>query len=205
MLSQVEKYTTSMELKVITLPNLFENEAQIINQLFEQGMACLHVRKPSADPLKIELLIRSILPCYYKKIIIHDFFDLAEKYDLAGIHFTHHTKQLIGNDFAKFKKSCGCHSFKELKAVEDKVDIAFLSPVYNSISKKDYPSKFKLSEIKKELCHLNNLQVFALGGITPDKIEELKDAGFYGIAALGSIWQSDEPVEQLMKFQNKLK
>ena len=37
------------------------------------------------------------------------------------------------------------------------------------------------------------LPVIAIGGITPERADELRAAGAYGVAAIGSLWRAPDP------------
>ena len=39
-----------------------------------------------------------------------------------------------------------------------------------------------------------------MGGIDEDKIETAKELGFSGVALLGAIWQSEQPVEKFKRI-----
>ncbi|MDQ3223512.1 MAG: thiamine phosphate synthase, partial [Gemmatimonadota bacterium] len=35
--------------------------------------------------------------------------------------------------------------------------------------------------------------VIAIGGVTPERVPELKDAGAYGVAAIRALWHAEDP------------
>jgi thiamine-phosphate pyrophosphorylase len=194
-----------MQLIVITQPFFFDGEAESINRLFLCGLQRLHLRKPDASTEEIEKLLQQINPEFYSKISIHDQFDLAEQFDLGGVHFTFRSRQQLEDEFPGRRKSTGCHSLAELTDIEGKVGYAFLSPVFNSISKAGYNASFDLGELKNWLAQPRKLDVIALGGITPANIGIVKSLGFDGVAVLGSVWQNDDPVVQFLELQKQIK
>lgn len=94
------------------------------------------------------------------------------------------------------------HSLNELEDCEEKYDYAFLSPIFDSISKEGYKSNYDLKEIKKLLKNRNE-KIIALGGIDEDKIDAVKDLGFSGIALLGAIWQTENPLEKFKRIKEQ--
>ena len=66
-----------MKLIYITLPYFFPDEAACITALLRSGLETLHLRKPQATAAQMEQLIRAIPPVYYRRIVLHDHFDLA--------------------------------------------------------------------------------------------------------------------------------
>lgn len=115
---------------------------------------------------------------------------------IQQISAEYHNRIVLHSHYFKF------HSLKELEDCKEKYDYAFLSPIFDSISKSGYKSKFDLSEIKGFLKSRSE-NIIALGGIDEDKIEIIKDLGFQGIALLGSIWHSEYPVEKFKQIKVK--
>ena len=67
---------------------------------------------------------------------------------------------------------------------------AFLSPIFDSISKKGYQSGFSKEEL---IMHRDNGSihqgVVALGGVSEDNLDEVAEMGFGGVAMLGDFWK----------------
>lgn len=108
----------------------------------------------------------------------------------------YHSKIVLHAEYFKF------HSLKELENCKEKYDYAFLSPVFDSISKAGYESHMDLKEVEKVLKNRED-KIIALGGIDEDKIDTVKALGFSGIALLGAIWKSDNPVEKFKQIKEK--
>ncbi|HEY4800864.1 MAG TPA: thiamine phosphate synthase [Bacteroidia bacterium] len=102
------------------------------------------------------------------------------------------SKTFLHSDFLKF------HSLEELENHKLKYDLAFLSPVFDSISKKGYKSNFNLSEMKEKIKGKN---IIALGGIDEDKLEICRQLGFAGVAVCGAIWESKNPLEKFIRIK----
>ena len=70
------------------------------------------------------------------------------------------------------------------------MDYVFLSPIFDSISKRGYRSQFSLTELQKAAAEgIIDSKVVALGGITKDKLPLLQSLHFGGAAMLGAIWE----------------
>jgi hypothetical protein len=167
-----------MKLIVISSPAPVPNEHEIINSLFEEGLEIFHIHKPSFSKEETEKFIQQVSSKHPNKIFLH-------------------------SDFPKF------HSLKELKEYKGKYEYAFLSPIFDSISKKDYKSKFSdrlynFLLFDPELIHtITGKNIIALGGIDEDKIALVRRAGFSGVAVLGAIWNSKNPVEKFKRIKAK--
>ena len=94
------------------------------------------------------------------------------------------------------------HSLEEIDEYKADYNYAYLSPVFDSISKKGYRSNFDLKALRSSLEHLK-CNLLALGGIDEDKIKIARELGFAGVAVLGAIWQSKSPIEKFQRIKEK--
>jgi thiamine-phosphate pyrophosphorylase len=186
--------------------NIFD-EMETIFQLFFEGLQYFHLRKPEFTKKEYEYFLQQIPEQHRNKIIIHHYHELIESYNLKGIHHTSKTNFKSLSFRRKIHQSKSFHLLEEVVNNKYPYDYGFLSPIYNSISKPGYQSKFNFPQLTNFLS--NNPQtipLIALGGIDFDKIEEIKQMGFAGIAILGAIWQENQIKKRIEKFQKtKLK
>lgn len=73
---------------------------------------------------------------------------------------------------------------------------AFLSPIFESISKPGYTAAFVKEDLQASVSQ-SSLPLVALGGITSTNISQVKDLGFWGAAVLGYIWSCQDPASRL--------
>ena len=104
----------------------------------------------------------------------------------------HHNRVVLHAKIPSF------HSLKEIEEYQGKYNYALLSPIFDSISKIGYKSNFDLQEVKSFLQRRRN--IIALGGVDEDKIETVRELGFAGVALLGAIWQSENPIEKFKRI-----
>jgi thiamine-phosphate pyrophosphorylase len=65
-----------------------------------------------------------------------------------------------------------------------------LSPIYDSISKQGYRAAFTREELLKAAQDgIIDNKVYALGGVTFSRLEEVKALGFGGAMILGDAWR----------------
>jgi len=192
---------------LITNPQQISNEIEIINALFEEGLETLHVRKPGFDKAQMIEYISSIDNRFHARIMLHSHYELLDSFNLKGLHFTEKTKHLLPNyDMVNCTKSLAVHELGELKSVRSKVDYALLSPLFPSVSKEGYFKQWNFEELRLELEKKYSFNIVALGGITLENVQKVKELGFNDFALLGSIW---EPVkagcsvnEVISRFKN---
>ena len=164
----------------ITLPYAIENEGSRIARLLDTGFNYVHLRKPGWTLDQMATLIDEVPPCYRNRLRIHDHHSLAREYGLAGVHVNSRNRAVP----VDYPYTVSCHSIAKLGEYS-RADYVFLSPVFDSISKKGYKAAFNLHELQPLI---EGHRVVALGGVTPDKIFLLQEIGFYGAAMLGAAW-----------------
>jgi thiamine-phosphate pyrophosphorylase len=188
-----------MWLIVITSSERVEQEAEKINALFEAGMEILHIRKPNFSKKEYINLLEEIKRKYHKQIKIHEFFELTENYNLLGVHLNVCNPNYAGKQKVNISKSV--HSIEELELI-DEYDYVFLSPIFNSISKKGYFSNFT-DEILLSASESGkiNQKVIALGGINQQTLPLLRKYVFGGAAVLGDIWTTEDVVGNFLNLK----
>lgn len=171
---------------VITSPSFFDGEAQFLHRLFAHGVDIVHLRKPGATHEDCARLLDGLSADDRKRIVIHDFFELARPYGLRGIHLN--ARRSTVPDEWQGHLSRSCHSLDEVRRYKDACDYVFLSPIFDSVSKQGYASAFTDETLKQaSLDGIIDDKVIALGGVTPDKISYLQQLGFGGAAMLGCV------------------
>jgi thiamine-phosphate pyrophosphorylase len=69
------------------------------------------------------------------------------------------------------------------------VDYVFLSPIFDSISKVGYQSSYTTDELTRARDEgVIDRNVIAMGGISLDRIPQVAELGFGGVALLGDVW-----------------
>jgi thiamine-phosphate pyrophosphorylase len=191
-----------MKLIVITAPTIFPEEGKALTALFDAGLEILHLRKPTATEEEVETLVREIPEKYRGRIVVHDFFMLAERHGLRGIHLNgRHSESPAGYTG---HVSCSCHSIAEVSEKKKHCNYVFLSPIYDSISKEGYGSGFDAGQLRTARdSGIIDEKVMALGGICADNLAEVAAFGFGGAAVLGEVWSrpSAEYIPQFIHLQ----
>lgn len=197
-----------MKLIYITLPYFFPDEAACITALLRSGLETLHLRKPQATATQMEQLIRAIPSVYYRRIVLHDHFDLARTYGLGGIHLNSRNPQPPKGWQGSISRSC--HSLEEVQQYKPVCNYVFLSPVFDSISKQGYAAAFGDDELSRAAREgIIDHRVYALGGISLERLPQVKAKGFGGAALLGDAWQpaadnTPAPTNELLAHLHRL-
>ena len=202
---------------MISAPDFLPGEAEAVTALLEAGAWRVHVRKPEADAESIARLLEEFPQCYRSRLSMHDRHELAARFGVGGVHLNSRNPSVPDGFGGLVSRSC--HSIAELSQYSSVCDYMFLSPVFDSISKSGYTSRFSLEEIRRRIaaCSAGTAgpmagmssdgelsgrdqgngdcrpvdweRVFALGGVCPDNIRLLEETGFGGAAVLGYLWE----------------
>jgi len=201
-----------MELIVITQEDAISNETDIVSRLFDIGLQRLHLRKPQFTAEECINYINAIKSKYHSRIVIHGCFELFSELGLGGIHLNtaarsdQETRERINHISASFI-STSFHSWEEIRDNEFPYRDVFISPVFDSISKKGYKAGIDLAgaiETKRELERRTKYcpKIIGLGGVGVLQIETLRQHGFDGAAMLGAIWTAQDAASVLIKARD---
>ncbi|RMG39984.1 MAG: thiamine phosphate synthase [Candidatus Dadabacteria bacterium] len=195
-----------METVVISKPFIFDGEAVLLSRLFEAGLECFHLRKPEESEENIRTFLEGIPPEHRKKIVIHNHLKLFKDYQLGGVHISGiHRDGLVEalKDSLPGLLSTSVHTLAELKALDGIYRYVFFSPVFKSISKKDYGPSGDLDDVVSYIRDKDNIcPVYALGGVSAKNIFKVGELGFSGAALCGAVWASDDPVSEFCKIRD---
>lgn len=181
---------------VITPEIMIPNETVMINQMMQAGLDLLHVRKPQMDKREMSELISEIDPSFYSRLVLHTHYELGKDYGISRFHFREKDRKE-----GKYKSFTGdrsistsVHDVSTYNTLGKEWEYAFISPFFPSISKKGYGEN---SAVMGDIKYRNNKEVklMALGGIRPENISSVFNAGADGAALLGAVWENENPLD----------
>ena len=204
-----------MKLIVISNGRTSPAEINIVVRLFEEGLEIFHLRKPKSSKKDIEDYIRQIPEQYRNRIVLHSHHRMAAKFGCKGIHVgRRHRKKKMRLWFRlktlrmRIPNMVLCRSFNRLSKLMDNekdYDYVFLSPVFDSITKRGHTAGFSSRKLEKVLQGIN-VPVIALGGVDATKVEEVHAMGFEGLAVWGALWENKgQELDIFREIQAKIK
>lgn len=180
-----------MKLIIITSPVTMAGEVHIISELISSGIFRVHFRRPAWSDDEARIFLSSLSDDCLPHIVLHDHHSLAHEFPIGGLHLNHRHPTPPSDFSGSLSRSC--HSFQEVIDHKDECDYLFLSPIFNSISKKGVYSAFSEQDLTNaSKAGIIDSKVFALGGISQKKIECLREWSFGGVAILGDFWARTE-------------
>ncbi|WP_162903025.1 thiamine phosphate synthase [Taibaiella koreensis] len=193
---------------LISEPGHRENEAQLLNGMFAAGLSLLHLRKPEQAMGEVFSLLTAIDPAYRERIVLP--FSLTQRNrspfpEYRRIHFPGQLRQRTKPEYFSalrdkgYLLSTSIHEMASLDALPPAFAYTFLGPVFDSISKPGYAAMDR--EVLMQLPEARRTKVIALGGINEENCRTALDYGFDGVAVLGAVWHSEDPLGQFKKIQ----
>lgn len=185
-----------MRIIVITPENYLEKEVQILKQIIENGVERIHIRKPGSTAKELERFLNQFSAEERTFFSLNQHHHLAEKYQIRYLHVKSGERgEAPYEPWRRLKNkgyllSSSAHSLKEAVQLDGLFEYVFISPVFDSISKPDYPGI--LQELQPEEIGKSPVKLVALGGLNELNINKLNDYNFDMIALLGILWQNPE-------------
>lgn len=142
--------------------------------------------------------IRSLTRRYDAALLINDRIDVAIAVDADGVHlpassFTvEDARHLLGPERII---GVSTHSREEVAAAgKTSADFIVFGPVFDTPSKRQFGAPTGLEGLP-DAAQSTDRPVIAIGGITPDRIEEVLASGVGGVAVIRAILGADDPEE----------
>lgn len=188
---------------VITPEDIVQNETELINELFQEGLSLLHIRKPFINAEMTDF-IQKIDSKFQSQLVLHSHYNLAENFNISRFHFREiDRKNGLYQSFTDKTISTSVHDIETFNELSGNWEYSFISPVFPSISKKGYGENSNiLNDIKKR--DNPNVKLIALGGINEKNINEVFESEIDGVALLGAIWENDEPLNVFKKCRQNV-
>lgn len=172
-----------MKLIVLTSPDFFVEEDQILTSLFEEGLDMLYLRKPGHEPVYSERLLTLMSDECRRRTVVYDHFYLKDEFQLQGIHLSRHCPTPPA-DYTGFR-SRSAYSLADITEARRTADLVLLSHVFDSLSDAGQKANFTPEELQRAPIDRHTI---AMGGVTLDNIPRLRDLGFGGVALRGDLW-----------------
>lgn len=166
----------------------------------------VHIREKSKTPKQILLLLQLLEKGGMKKekIVLNDRLDVAMLRQIPNIHLPSHGLCVseVKSRFPYLRVGRSVHVLDEaIQAERDGAHYVLYGHCFETDSKKGLsPNGIDtISAMKKEL----SIPVYAIGGITPARVELLKGVGADGIAVMSGIFSANHPREAALQFLKK--
>ena len=166
---------------------------EALAEALQGGIRAIQLREKDLSPralLALAAEVRALTTASRVVILINDRIDVMLAVGADGVHLrtdslpTRIVRRILGPE-----KLIGVstHSIEEVwRAADEGADFVTFGPVFETPSKMRYGPPVGV-EALADVCRHSGVPVFALGGITRDRIAAVVGAGAYGVAMISEI------------------
>lgn len=144
---------------------------------------------------------------WHRRVFLHGHAALAAQVGLGGIHFADGAS---GAESFRAPPGCAvsrsCHDVASVAAALGRYDAVFFGPVFPSLSKPGYgPVAGSVLALLREMllarpAAVKRTEVYAIGGVTAQRLGECQAMGFDGAAMLGAVWGAADRMAAFHEF-----
>jgi len=137
-------------------------------------------------------------------VIVDDRLDIALSVGATGVHLGQRdfpvakARNVLGPDV--LIGATATTAEQAVTACEEGADYIGFGPVFPTSSKRN-PKSVKGPEGLAEACEAVPVPVLAIGGITPDRVPPVLQAGAHGVAVLSAVVTADDPESAARRFR----
>lgn len=173
-----------------------------VNQLAKGKPHAVMLREKDLSLKDYEYLAgkaKEICDLYEVPLIINQNITTAKKLKLTNIHLSISDLRLYKNEVGEFVVGASVHSVLEAKEAQE-LGASYLiaGHIFPTDCKKGVPPMCLL--FLKEVCDSVTIPVFAIGGITKDKVKDVTDAGANGICVMCEAMTCSNPADFVSRF-----
>jgi len=180
----------------------------LVGDCVAAGLPAVQVREKDLGAGNLAALCRRLLEVTAPGLlIVNDRVDVALAIGAAAIQRTStslsvkDTRRLVKNSMLI---GASVHSLEQsIEAEMEGADWLTFGPVYDTPSKKVYGPPQGLAALER-VAQSVNIPVIAIGGITPERVSEVRAAGAHGVAAISAILSAESPAEAVRRFLEAL-
>ncbi|RLJ70399.1 thiamine-phosphate pyrophosphorylase [Hydrogenivirga caldilitoris] len=188
-----------------TLPRLYAitdrrrygaNFLETVETLLKKGIKMIQLREKDLkgrELYELALKTREITKKYNSLLLINERFDIAVAVEADGVHLPEESfpPGIIKRLFPELLVGYSAHSLEGVKyAEEEGADFVTFGPIFKTQS---HPEAKPLGTLKlKEVSEQVNIPIYALGGVTWERIKQCYKNGAYGVAGITMFLQDGD-------------
>ena len=179
----------------------------VLVRALDGGVRLVQLREKKLDQLALVRVAEKMLVLtqqYDAILVINSAVDVAKEIGAQGVHLPRDSspEAIRGQFESPFVIGYSAHSLGELDGAVG-ADFVTYSPIFMPGSKPDYDGdEVGLEGLQKAVAY-TQLLVYALGGITPERVERCRDAGCVGVAVMSGILAAENPEKATQDFLDR--
>ena len=192
--------------------NVLNIPLDVLEEALKGGITAFQFREKGegalsgAKYLELATNCQSLCKQYGVPFIVNDDLELAIHLNADGIHIgqddlpVQKVREMMGNKWV----GVSVHTMTEVEeSIRYGADYVGIGPIFPTNSKSDAKKPSGTRFLRKVADLYPELPIVGIGGITPDNVNEVLEAGADGIAVVSAISLSENPlkVAELFKFK----
>ncbi len=182
----------------------------VLREAIGAGVPAIQLRERDLSTAELLALAQDIHAMTMARdipLIINDRIDLALALDLAGVHLRSNSLPLpIARRLLGPHRLIGIstHSVEEVRrANHDGADYIVFGPIFDTPSKRSFGPALGLEQLA-EACRQSTVPIFAIGGITCERVRDVRRAGAHGVAVIGALLTREDVGAAVREFRDAL-
>jgi thiamine-phosphate pyrophosphorylase len=178
----------------------------LVLECLDAGLPAVQVREKDLATVELAALCRRLRGPARERgalLIVNDRADVALAVGADAVQRTHASLTVAElRTVVERRASVGAsvHSLPDaLGAEAEGADWIVFGPVYDTASKRAYGAPQGLARLR-DVARAVRIPVIAIGGITPERVGEVRAAGAHGVAAISGILSADSPAAATTRF-----
>lgn len=184
--------------------------ATILNDAIKAGVPAIQLRERdlcTSDLLSLTQEILTMTTPGSVPLIVNDRVDLMMALNLDGVHLrsdslpSQSVRRLIG---PRRVIGVSTHSVEDVRrANQSGADYIVFGPIFDTPSKRSFGPPLGLDQLA-DVCRQSSIPVLAIGGITCERVRDVRRAGAHGVAVIGALLTRDDIGEAVREFRDAL-
>jgi thiamine-phosphate pyrophosphorylase len=183
---------------------------RVLHDAIKAGVPAIQLRErdlSTSDLLSLTQKIQAITTSGSVSLIVNDRVDLTMALNLDGVHLRSDSlpplpvRQLIG---PRRLIGVSTHSVEDVRrANQGGADYVVFGPIFETPSKRPFGSPLGL-HLLADVCRRSSIPVLAIGGITRERVHDVRRAGAHGVAVIGALLSRNDIGEAVREFRHAL-